>query len=147
MAGRPRKPTAAKVLDGSYRADRDGPIDGVVKGAGAPVPPADMTDAARAYWDRLCPQLVKAGVACESDSDALALLCWWLAQLAAIQQTIAALRASGAGSVGKLYIEAGIATDKVDKLAGKFGLTPSDRAKLRVEPAAAPAMPVPPRKR
>lgn len=143
---------AAKLLEGTYRADRDGPVEGAVRAVGAPQPPADLDGEALAYWHRIVPGLVASGVAAACDSEALGLLCWWLEQLhrmrADIDRRWTAAEASGApANLGHALVAAGIATDKFNQLASRFGLTPSDRAKLRVEPQGPPQTPVPPRKR
>lgn len=147
MAGRPRKTIEQRLAEGSYRPGRHGPISASVAGRGVPVPPGDLAPGPRAYWDRLCPKLTEAGVACETDSEALALLCWWLHELSLLRAAIDQARERGVPVRSQEYVAVGIATDKVDKLAGRFGLTPSDRAKLKADPPPPPAAPVPPRKR
>jgi phage terminase small subunit len=141
---RPRKPTAQKIAEGTYRADRDA---GSVAASGAPVPPEGMSAAARTHWDALAPGLAASGVAAECDSQALALLCWWLVEVHHLTRAIDAARAAGGAVAPATYVQMGIATDKFDRLAGRFGLTPSERAKLKTGATPVPEAPVAPRKR
>jgi phage terminase small subunit len=136
---RPRKPVAEHLKNGTYRADRHGPLasDDVPREAFAPpVKPAEMNSDAAAVWDRVIPLL--AGSVRDRDSPLLAELCYWWAEL----ERVTAVRdgmVPGEKGYNSILIASGICADKVVKLSEKFGLTPADRAKLKPEVAAGPA--------
>ena len=135
--GRPRKPVAAKILAGTFRADRDGPPSSQVGAGGAPEAPARLSGEALALWGRVVPGLAASGVARSCDSEALAMMCEWWGRYRRFSEALD--RALDAGeSTYQLTLQVGIATTNFDRLAARFGLTPADRAKLRVDAAAAP---------
>lgn len=142
--GRPRKPVQAKILAGTYRADRDGDPASLVRAAGSPVAPAHLSGEALAFWGRIVPGLVASGVAAACDGPALTAMCEWWARYRRYSEALDAAPADG--DAYQLLVMVGISTTNFDRLASRFGLTPSDRAKLRTEPKTV-ATPVPPRKR
>jgi P27 family predicted phage terminase small subunit len=140
--GRPRKPIALKILDGTYRADRDGPAGASVPAGGAPEPPPDLAGEARAFWGQVVPGLCARGVAAACDAPALACMCQWWARYRRFGEMLdqsAGAPAEEAPTPANLYrlvLNTGIAWSNFDKIACRFGLTPADRAKLRVSPPA-----------
>lgn len=132
--GRPRKPIEQHLLDGTYRADRHGPLPGkgVVAGewpSTTVVKLGDLTGRAGELWAEYVRFL--AGRINQGDWATLADLCRWVArgetiatQLDAVEPTSKEFRS--------LIVSAAIATDKVINLGARFGLTPADRAKGRV---------------
>ncbi len=73
MVGRPRKPTALKVLEGNLGKRRIVPDPPVEDG---PCPPPDGLSApARAVWARLAPELVAKGLLRPRFTDNFAVLC------------------------------------------------------------------------
>ncbi len=135
--GRPRKPVVKHVLDGTYRADRHGPLPVDPDAVPAPVKPADLTGAAGDLWDRIVRLL--PGVVRDRDAEQLAEMCRWWARA---QRVGAALDKAQPGSLrfGRLTSQAATATGTFDRIAKRFGLTPADRAALTVEPTG-PAKP------
>ncbi len=144
MAGRPRKPVAAKILAGTFRPDRDGDPASQVQAAGVPEAPAHLDGEARACWDRIVPGLAASGVAAACDANALTAMCEWWALYRRLADALVAAPADR--TICQLTTAAAIANDKWAAMAGRFGLTPSDRAKLKAEPKALPSA-VPARKR
>lgn len=158
---RPRKSLEDHVRDGTYRADRHGPLPAGFLTARGPVPspavqpadaeltvqpprkPEDMAEDVAAEWDRLA--LLLAGVVRDRDADAVSQMAWWLVELGRVQAVIGRMIPGHKGYKDAL-IAAGICQDKFDKLATKFGMTPADRAKLRSE-AGPPKAKVPTRPR
>lgn len=136
--GRPPKPVEKHVLDGTYRADRHGPLAGPA-GATAPPPakPADLAGEAAELWDHLSRLL--AGVVCERDGTHLAELCRWWAELRRTQAGLATAEVGGVRYTA-LLAAAAKCSQQFDRLASRFGLTPADRARLKTE-AAGPAKP------
>lgn len=132
--GRPRKPDELKILDGTFRADKDGDPAVLVPGDGEPVPPGHLKGEALTFWKQIVLQLLKMGVAKVSDSAELAAMCEWHARYLRVSRALDRCPVTGAGSgkLSQLLVSASIAWDKFDRIACRFGLTPSDRAKLRV---------------
>jgi phage terminase small subunit len=97
-----------------------------------PAKPADLKGGAGKIWVVLMKLLSR--VVRESDAPMLAELCRWWHELKRTQGKLAKTE-PGAKGYNQLLIGVGICSDKVNKLAGLFGLTPSDRAKLRFEQA------------
>lgn len=125
--GRPRKPDNLKLLHGD-RQDR------INKAAPAPreadiVPPFELSDLAQQYWDRMAPDRIRQKVLTAWDCEAFGYFC---EALAAAESTIPA-------RLPDIEIKPGSATpmtefkkavDILAVLGGRFGWTPSDRAKL-----------------
>lgn len=135
--GRPRKPVEEHVKNGTYRADRHGPLSDAIPGEviAPPKKPADMNGDASAVWDRVVPLL--AGAVRDRDAPLLAELCQWWAELERVTVVRDAM-VPGEKGYNSILIASGICADKVVKLSEKFGLTPADRAKLKPEVAAGP---------
>lgn len=144
--GRPRKPDELKILDGSWRPDRDGSPSSQAVADGDPKPPPYLKGEALAFWNQVVPGLVDNNVAKTRDSAELALMCEWWGRLRKFTRQLDRMK----GNDKRLYqmtVLVSIATDKFDKIASRFGLTPADRAKLRIPEAANKRAAVPSRKR
>lgn len=146
--GRPSKPVALKVLDGTYRESKDGPLAEQVMASGVPVAPADLDGEARAFWDQVVPGLVAIGVAVAMDAPELVAMCQWHARYVRYGRQMDGVEPTSIKPNQLIYLT-GVAWMNFDKIASRFGLTPSDRAKLRVKPAGGceSKTPVPARKR
>ena len=118
MPGRPRKPTALRVLQGNA-GKRPLP-----KGEPQPElgcePPPWLPDDARSQWSRLAPTLLELGLLTEVDGDAFGALCILTAQLA----SLAKIPGTQVQDI----------TKELRQLWGRFGMTPADRAKVSVAP-------------
>ncbi len=131
MADRPRKPHELKVLEGTFRPDRDGD-PATVPASGSPAPPAHLKGEALAFWKSVVPGLIEAGVAKERDAAELAGMCEWWARYRRFSRQLD--RAKGtAKNLQAMVVRAGISWDKFASIACRFGLTPADRAKLRAD--------------
>ncbi len=142
--GRRKAPIEQKIKNGTYRPCRDGPLPsampvesgdlavGDTANAVPLVKPADLTGDAAAMWEKMSRTL--AGVVKERDAVYLVEMCRWWAELRRVQAVLSKTT-PGAKGYNQLLIGAGICADKFDKLGSRFGLTPSDRAKLRAEVA------------
>lgn len=131
--GAPRKPTALKVLHGDRDADSR-PREPVPKSAvtGAVVRPP-LSPGAQAEWDRIAPEMISLGVLTEWD---VALFTEWCESLILLR----AARVRAAQELtGQIVIGPGQASPMASysralinsmALAGRFGLTPADRARL-----------------
>jgi phage terminase small subunit len=129
--GRPLKPTALKVLNGSaaHHPERANPDEPKVEAlTEVPEPPAvyRITGAARQMWDYLAPVTISMAVLTEVDLGDLATICLaWRTYL----QRVRARDDAGADRAFHFY-QVGL---------GRFGLNPSERAKLHVPAKPAPS--------
>ena len=128
--GRPRKPVAEHLLNGTYRADRHG--DAPWMPDGAPVMPAWLSAEARTLWQSLVPSLT--GIATAVDSTELAALCDWWSIYRQTRVELDKIEDRQSTAYYKLLQLAGMAWNNFSGIAAKFGLSPSDRAKLQVPP-------------
>ena len=106
--------------------------------------PAYLDDSAKREWRRLVPILERMRVLTEADEIALANLCQ---QYAMLQEAQIKLRKTGlliktrSGFIQQSPLVAIISAtvDQVIKLSREFGLTPSSRTRIQVEPAESPS--------
>ena len=137
--GRPRKPLPALLLEGRYRADRHGEADAVWLPDGGPsTAPEWLSADARLLWDQLAPQLSGAGVATDVDRAELSALCDWWARYREALRTLDEVEDRKTTEFYRLSILASMAWKNFASAAGKFGLNPSDRARLRLNHDAEP---------
>lgn len=129
--GRPRKPIELKVLDGTFRRDRDDPATAVIA-EGLPEQPPGMSDGAQRWWKFLLPEVQKLSVARKVDSVMFATLCVGLARMdrALIASEEAMFGSDDHKDAERMYH---LAATEVRPLAAAFGLTPADRARLKIE--------------
>ncbi len=118
------KPKEAHILAGTFRADRH---DGEPVAEGVPVRPPDMKGEAKALWDSITPQLVANGTAKNLDTSALVACCelWGLYRAA-----YAVASAAPADKDARIALTAYYAA--WERAATRLGLSPADRARLRV---------------
>lgn len=121
MAGR-RKPTAELKLHGEVYASRHGDRSREPQPTGNPMKPHGLTGAASEHWDLVVPSLIDTGVATAQDTPALTRLCefWSEYESAKKQATKDRVRLMMMVAAHKQWID----------LASRFGLTPSDRARI-----------------
>lgn len=132
MAGRPRKPTAKHKLDGTFREDRHGGRgDASIALPGTPEMPVGLGDDARELWLQVVAQLMQAKIVVQIDSSQLEAMCRWWARY--MENERHACEYAHDIEAGEIYERrAKRAWDAFDKVASRFGLTPADRAKLKV---------------
>jgi phage terminase small subunit len=121
--GRPRKPTALKVLHGTDRADRANPSEPRPALGAEPPPWLPETGVAREAWDRLAAVLTEMKVLTVADAEALALACVALADYLDAPSDADNWRRADAAWKRYLY---GLRD---------FGLTPASRSKVSAAPA------------
>ena len=116
--GRARKPTALKLLSGETRPSR------INRNEPKPGPVGEVPDwlsvQGRKEWGRLAPMLERTGVLTEADAESLAEMC----------EAKAAFKL-------RLLDDGRFPTDlwrAIAAMEARFGLTPSDRSRLTVEP-------------
>lgn len=123
-SGRPRKPNALRILDGTYREDRHGPKEDFA--TGVPVRPKRMTKEAGWFWDTHVKPLIDKGVAKELDTAMLIDLCWWHEQKKKWKEAFDKTPTQDA----KANLD--MCARNFNSIASRFGLTAADRAKLDV---------------
>jgi P27 family predicted phage terminase small subunit len=135
-SGRRPRPSHLKALEGvrESRLNRSEPLPGEA----AIVPPVELQPAAQAVWDRLAPDLIAKRVLTAWDVDSFAVYC---RSLALFHRALAQVEAEGAaterkykGLVPSPAFRVMVAMQKtVSSLGAKFGLSPADRATLRID--------------
>jgi P27 family predicted phage terminase small subunit len=122
-----------------YRLNRDEPVP-----ADLPVmPPVPLPADAQAVWNRLAPDMVKKRVLTSWDVDLFAVFC---RSTALFNRAAAAVEKSGLtvqGSAGNRVVNPQLRVmtlmaEQMRSIGQRFGLTPGDRATLRIEPNIGP---------
>lgn len=137
--GRPAKPVAIHVAEGTYRKSRHG--GAAVAPSGIPVKPDWLGDAGSACWDSVIDRLqLTEGLLAQVDANALALYCdaW-----EDYHNAIKVLNEEGPiciGEKGGQYPHPAVgmknnARATIVKLGSLFGMDPSSRSALKVQPA------------
>lgn len=131
MKGRPRKPASVKILEGTFRQDRDGDPS-VVPGSGEPLPAEKLKGDAQRFWGEHVPRLIREGRVKADDGPALTAMCqFWGTYLKLTRRE--ARTAVTAKLYPRISRSRAMAFDRFKQLAATFGLTPSDRARLGVQ--------------
>src|ERR1043166_7309595 len=125
MPGRPPKPTKILKLQGTARKDRHARRRDLDLGGELPQPPEFLSDAGREEWFRVCTIGKYAKALSPADRGPLTLYCVLWAELVACQATGQEMQTSRMALLGNL--------------GGKFGMTPSDRAKIQMPEDERPA--------
>lgn len=115
MAGRPPKPTALHILQGTYRKDRHS-RDEPIPPPGEVLPPAWLSMEARRLWAEMAPTFIAMGVLTTADVTAFAN--WMEAQA----KVVLCLRGNLPLSNDTLKLS--------KEYAIQFGATPAARAKV-----------------
>ena len=125
LRGPAGKPIEEHVAGGTYRSDRHAFT--VPEATGTPSKPEGLDGVPGALWDYLIPQLVEAGVTGSLDSTMLAAMCnFYGLYLEARKEAEQAPCDKDARIATVAYWGAFAA------IAAKFGLTPSDRLRLKL---------------
>jgi P27 family predicted phage terminase small subunit len=140
MPGRRPKPPHLKLLQGNP-GKRPIPKGGPKVPAGMPKPPTHLNAEARAVWARVAPRLHEAGLLTPIDAEALGAFCVCAARVAEAEQALATEGPLVPGRGGTMKASpwvaiANQARRQMLSLAAEFGLTPSSRSRIRVEPPA-----------
>lgn len=129
MAGRPRKPTAWKVMHGTARPGRENPAEPQLPvREGVYTPPAWLAPVAAEEWQRLEPLLRESRILTEGDLGAFANYCSRFAAARKADEYATTARTKKAWA----YWD-GIARkawDAMNRAAQQLGLTPAARAKV-----------------
>lgn len=139
MAGRPRKPTALKVVTGNpgKRAlGRQEPDPTYLSDLTAP---AHLAPQAAAVWDDLAPKLRAARVLTEIDAVALELACnaiatYRLATAKAGETPLVKSPETGAVALNPWMIVQSMTFKQATAVLREFGMTPAARTRVMVNP-------------
>jgi len=143
MAGRPKKPSALKVLEGTKRSDRINPNE-PQPDDGSLTPPDHLTDIGKEAWLDMGNKLLRVGVFSNTDESGFALLCDSWAEWRELREQV---KAQGytyeqTTATGEMMIRANpavtLASDAFKRVKGlliEFGMTPASRAKVSAKQA------------
>jgi len=107
---------------------------------GEPIPDKDLPELGLRLWNQIIPQLVKSGVATTIDSPLLNKLCRLYARGMEWDEKIFSLKRLDNNMMKKERISSVIWND-FNRIACKFGLSPADRASIRIEKPKATGIP------
>lgn len=131
MPGRHRRPIAALLLEGKYRADRHGRLEDAWLPDGEPERPAWLTGDGLALWQELSPRLIESKIAMSLDAAELAGLCDWWGRYREISRLLDTIESRQSREYYRCSILAAMAWKNFATAAGKFGLNPADRSRLQ----------------
>lgn len=138
--GRKRKPTGIHLAEGTWRGDRHGDPEEEMQIDGEPLPDNDLPEFGLKLWNQIVPVLVEAGAVTFVDSPLLNKLCRLYARgMMWDKEIFSAKRIDD-----KLYKKERISSliwNDFNKVAAKFGMSPSDRTNIRLEKPAEDMIP------
>lgn len=128
-SGRPAKAIALHVTDGTFREDRHAGGAPVI--AGDVVKPDFLDPVASDFWDRLAPKLIAVNVLTPADVESLQSCCdvwalWRKTHFMLMEDPTDKDTRIAASTYLGLF----------NAIAARFGLNPSDRARLKIEKPA-----------
>jgi len=141
MRGRKPVPTALKILRGNPGQRRIDLEHEAAPGAALDLtPPAYLSEDARAEWADKSEMLARLGLLTEADLDAFALYCQtfarWKEAEAALLKSGLLIKSGSNNGIPVVNPYLGIATKaqaQCSRMLIEFGLTPSSRARVKVE--------------
>ena len=134
-AGRKPKPTALKLIQGTYRPDRANPSEPRPK-PGIPPCPKYLQGEARRQYRKTARKLARIGLLTELDDMALSMLCQgWADYLEATDQVMKSgmlvKSPNGFPVLNPYLVAANQALKKVRSLLVEFGMTPGSRSRIQ----------------
>ena len=141
-AGRKPKPTALKLIQGTYRPDRANPSEPHPRPVIPPCPKFLQGEAREAYR-KTAKKLARIGLLTELDDMALSMLCQgWADYLEATDQVrksgILVKSPNGFPVLNPYLVAANQALKKVRTLLVEFGMTPGSRSRIQALGAEEP---------
>lgn len=147
MAGRPRKPTRQKIIQGTFRSDQENPNEPKYD----PVrldradPPAYLNKYAKAYWKQYLPELIDKQIVTSQNLPAFEMLVQTFGDWKEAEYSMTHDERGRKRSVAQYMSERNHAMNKMPewvmaksaradfyRFAAHFGLTPSTQAKVSV---------------
>lgn len=141
--GRPRKPTALKVLHGDFAKNpqRRNQLEPDVP-PGKPECPEWIVGEAREEWERITADLFSMNVLTERDRAAINAYCVihdrWQKALAEINRSGLTLASKHGDYENPACKIAARCEDQMQRFLSKFGLTPADRSRVNIKEQTAP---------
>lgn len=137
-SGRRPKPNHLKILEG--RPEREINRNEPIPQDGDIAPTMALCGPARAEWERLAPDLIDKHVLQVWDCGQFTLYCYWHGLAVEAAETIAREGTEVKGSRNQPVPHPAVkllqtATEQTRSIGARFGLTPADRAGLRVDDA------------
>lgn len=138
MRGRPSLPDEVKKRKGTFkkiRENKDPVITTII--TEIPEPPPLFDDVAKNVWNTVCSEMIKLNLLQTLDIYMLEILCYemsiyWDCQAEIMKQGYTIPTGTGSVKVNPKVTVANTALNNVQRIAAKFGLTPSDRARLKL---------------
>ena len=132
------KPTNLKILQGNPSGRPLNTREPKPK-MGIPTPPDVLSKEALAEWDRLSPYLLRTGLITEADRAAFAAYCQAYGRWIEAERVVATQGECYTSDKGNIVQNpwlwvANRALEQMYKFLGEFGLTPSSRSKLSINP-------------
>jgi P27 family predicted phage terminase small subunit len=144
MPGRPRTPTAVKVIRGTFRKDRVNAAE-PQPAAAIPLCPPHLDDEAKKEWRRIAKELVTLGLLTKIDRAALAAYCqcwsrWVEAEIKLKAMGMVVKSPNGYPMLSPYLPIATKALEQMQKFASEFGIGPASRSRIS-STAALPTAP------
>lgn len=139
--GRPRKPTALKLVDGTVRADRENGNEPEPMLLNDLEPPAHLDPRAAAVWNELAPMLRRLQVLTEADVIAFEMLCdavadYRYARIVRGDEFVTRSPKTGSEMLSQWLLAGSVAGKRAETFMSKFGLDPVSRSRIMVQPQA-----------
>lgn len=136
--GRPRKPRNLKLIEGTYREDRE-PDHPPTPQAEAPTCPTWLGREAKRIWRRLAPELAEVGLLAKVDRATFAAFCqayhrWWTLEKKRSDTEEFFTTDSGYSQRHPVHKAADEAMERMVELGARFGMTPADRSGIDLPP-------------
>lgn len=138
MAGRPRKPTALKLVEGNAGKR------GLPQGEPEPdvlqdlSPPPHLAPRSAEVWRELAPMLRRMGVLTVADVVALEMLCDAVADYRLARQELGddfvVRSAKGSDMLNQWLVAKQLSSKRAEAFMGKFGMDPVARSRVLIDP-------------
>ena len=138
MSGRPRKPSALKLVEGNpgKRAVSSGEPEPLLLNDLAP--PAHLSERSAAVWIQLAPMLRRLQVLTEADVIALEMLCDSVADYRHAREQcgddFVAISSKGSQMVSQWLVAKQMSSKRAEAFMAKFGMDPVSRTKVMIDP-------------
>lgn len=138
--GRPRKPTALKLVTGTDRADR--------RNGGEPepsllndlTPPSHLPERSQAVWRELAPRLREMQVLTVADVVQLEILCDSVANYRLARERMAdeftVSGPRGGEMLNQLMVVMSMCAKRAESIMSRFGMDPVSRSRVIIDPQA-----------
>lgn len=128
MTGRPPKSTALHKAQGTFQPCRHGDRVDEILAVGEPTKPNDLDDDATWLWDLVCGSLPETARSILDTPLLLAMCEWW-----SLYRRYARRAQKGEGNEYNTLLMTVNAFKQFDGCASRFGLTPADRVRLKIQ--------------